>query len=93
MRSILWVLLCLFAIGLLPSVVQACPLCREAVANSSGAEDTDQMREARAYNNSIYLMVGMPYVLVGGFGFAIYRHLKLRAILEAKMMKKLQKPD
>lgn len=93
MRSILWVLFCLVGIGWLPAVAQACPLCREAVANSSGAEDTDQMREARAYNNSIYIMVGMPYILVGGFGFAIYRHLKQRAILEAKMMKEIQKPE
>jgi hypothetical protein len=31
------------------------------------------MREPRAYNQSIYLMVGMPYLLVGCVGFLIYR--------------------
>jgi hypothetical protein len=48
-------------------------------APSSGAEeieDTDPMREASAYNNSIYLMVGMPYLLLGAFGFYVYRGLK-----------------
>jgi hypothetical protein len=47
-------------------------------APSSGAEeyDTDPAREARAYNNSIYLMVGMPYLLLGAFGFYVYRGLK-----------------
>jgi hypothetical protein len=31
------------------------------------------MRLSRAYNNSIYLMAGMPYVLLGVVGFMIYR--------------------
>ena len=31
------------------------------------------MREPRAYNQSIYLMVGMPYLLLGTVGFMIYR--------------------
>ena len=47
-------------------------------APSSGSEeyDTDPVREASAYNNSIYLMVSMPYLLLGAFGFYVYRGLK-----------------
>jgi hypothetical protein len=30
------------------------------------------MLEARAYNNSIYLMVATPYVLLGGMGLAFF---------------------
>jgi hypothetical protein len=47
-------------------------------APSSGSEeyDTDPAGEARAYNNSIYLMVGTPYLLLGAFGFYVYRGLK-----------------
>jgi hypothetical protein len=47
-------------------------------AASSGSEeyDTDPVREASAYNNSIYLMVGMPYLLLGAFGFYVYRGLE-----------------
>jgi hypothetical protein len=37
------------------------------------------MREARAYNNSIYLMVGMPYLLLGGVGYLVYRGVKQKA--------------
>jgi hypothetical protein len=37
------------------------------------------LREARAYNQSIYLMVGMPYLLVSGMGFFLYRGLKATA--------------
>ena len=47
--------------------------------STSGAEDQDQMREARAYNNSIYLMVGMPYLLLGGVGYAVRRALRRHA--------------
>jgi hypothetical protein len=34
------------------------------------------MREAQGYNTSIYLMVAMPYLMLGAFGFVVYRGLK-----------------
>ena len=40
---------------------------------SSSSEDGDPLREARAYNESIYLMVAVPYLLLGTVGFMIYR--------------------
>jgi hypothetical protein len=43
------------------------------VAASSGPEDDDPLREAKAYNASIYLMLGMPYALLGGLGLLFYR--------------------
>jgi hypothetical protein len=52
------------------------------VPNSSGAEDDDQFREARAYNQSIYMMVGMPYLLLGVFGALVYRGFKYKALAE-----------
>jgi hypothetical protein len=43
---------------------------------------TDPAREARAWNASIYLMVGMPYLLLGGVGLLIYRECRKKARLE-----------
>jgi hypothetical protein len=40
---------------------------------SSSSGDDDPLREARAYNNSIYLMVAMPYLLFGLISFGVYR--------------------
>jgi hypothetical protein len=73
----------LLALALLVPVraVWACPSCNEAVPANSGAEEDEQARLARAYNNSIYLMVGMPYFLLGVVGFMVYRGLKQRARL------------
>ena len=34
------------------------------------------MRESRAYAQSIYLMAGMPYLLLGGFGLYVYRAMR-----------------
>ena len=34
------------------------------------------MRESMAYNYSIYLMAGMPYLLLGAFGFMVYLGLR-----------------
>lgn len=68
----------------------ACPLCREAVPNSSGTEEEDQARLALAYNRSIYLMVGMPYLLVGAMSYLIYRQIRLRAALESRSFEPTQ---
>jgi hypothetical protein len=54
-----------------PPPVRACPNCREAVADSG--DDDDPQREARAYNESTYLFVSAPYLLLGAFGFMVYR--------------------
>ena len=50
---------------------------------ASGAEETDQAREAAAYNASIYLMVGVPYLSLACVGFWVYRGLKRKAAADA----------
>jgi len=71
---LLAVLFVLFA----PRLGQACPSCQEAVPATSGAGEEDSERLAHAYNNSVYLMVGMPYLLLGTVSFLVYRHLRFR---------------
>jgi hypothetical protein len=75
-RSTLWLAVALLLTAAAPRAVRACPLCAEAVTSSSGADDDDSTREARAYNNSIYLMAGMPYLMLGGVGFWVYRGIR-----------------
>ncbi len=74
-----FVLLTLFFVLLFsPAAVRACPMCSEAVPSTSGTEEDDQVRLSRGYNNSIYLMAGMPYFLLGTMGYLIYRQVRLR---------------
>jgi hypothetical protein len=54
------------------------------VQNPSGPEEEDPLREARAYNQSIYLMVGMPYLLLGVVGYMVYRGLRQKALAEGR---------
>lgn len=57
-------------------VVLGCPNCKEAVAASGDPADGDPLREARAYNNSIYFMLAVPYSLLGVgtlVGYRMYR--------------------
>jgi hypothetical protein len=63
----------------------ACPLCKEAAESakdSSGDENysDDPMAEARVYNHSIYMMIGIPYTIFAVGGFYCYRHLKGRGV-------------
>jgi len=72
-----------------PAAVQACPNCQDAIAASGDAsKDTDPAREPRAYNHSIYLMAGMPYLLLGMLSFKIYQNVRksnanMNAIVQA----------
>jgi hypothetical protein len=47
-----------------------------AASGSEDDGDDDPMREAKAYNDNIYLMVSAPYVLLAACGFLIYRGFK-----------------
>ena len=38
----------------------------------------DPVAEAKAYNRSIYMMIGIPYTIFAVGGFYCYRHLKGR---------------
>jgi hypothetical protein len=70
----------LFTALAFPAAVQACPLCAEAVAASntnSGDAETNEF--PKAMNQSIYLMVGVPYLTLGIVGFMIYRGCKKNA--------------
>src|ERR1700691_2642757 len=78
LRNLLFGVL-LTALFLLPRTASACPMCAEAVPDTSGAEALDAERESQAYNHSIYLMVAMPYLLLGGMGLMIYRGYRRQA--------------
>ena len=60
----------------LPARVRACPSCQAALDQPVDASGEDPMREAKAYAASIYLMAGMPYVLLGTLGILFYRSVK-----------------
>ena len=53
----------------------ACPNCKES--NSAGVSDSDDpLAEARAWNRSIYVMIGVPYTMVAIGGFYCWKHLR-----------------
>ncbi|MDE0020169.1 MAG: hypothetical protein OXT69_02120 [Candidatus Poribacteria bacterium] len=73
--------LCAVAVALLAlgelSALLACPMCKEAVDQSFGQE-TASMRNGlgSGFAFSIYLMLSVPYLLIGGFAFAIWRNIR-----------------
>jgi membrane protease YdiL (CAAX protease family) len=75
MKSLHFILGCfaLFTVLVVARPVTACPACQDAIINSSGKDDDDPMREARAYNRSIYLMVAVPYGTLSMLGLLVYR--------------------
>lgn len=81
-------LLLVTALLIAPATVQACPLCAEAVASGSDSDD-DVSYFAEAMNQSIYLMIAVPYTSLGILGFMIYRGVKQNEAYRAG----LQSPD
>jgi len=61
----------------LPASASACPLCKEAISTPSADDEVNNL--PRAYNSSIYLMIGVPYLTLGIVGFAIYRGVRQNA--------------
>lgn len=55
---------------LAPLPASACPNCKDGVAESA---DPGAAQLAAGYSYSIYLMMGMPVVLIGGGTFAVVR--------------------
>jgi hypothetical protein len=58
----------------------ACPNCKES--NSAAVADGSN-NEALWWNRSIFLMLGVPYALVGFAGFYCWRHLRHSPTIEA----------
>ncbi|GIW82509.1 MAG: hypothetical protein KatS3mg105_4316 [Gemmatales bacterium] len=56
--------------------VWACPLCSDSISEAASDNRQDPYRQARAYAASIYLMGGMPYLLLATFGFIFWRSVK-----------------
>lgn len=50
--------------------------------STSGAEASDQQRESEAYNNSIYLMAGTPYLCLAVVGFLVYRAFRRKRLAD-----------
>jgi len=71
--AVMFVLLVLLA---QPAVAPACPSCAEAPMASGGDDDDQNVNNPAAYNNSIYLMVGVPYTCLAVVAVLIYRGVK-----------------
>jgi hypothetical protein len=73
--KMLLALLAILSVLSVPRCVHACPACADAPA-ATGSEYEDPANNQAAYNNSIYVMVGVPYFSLGLFTFLVYRGMK-----------------
>jgi len=66
-RSALFVLL-LIVLMQAPGFSQGCAMCRRALESSPEGQGV-----AASFRSGILLLMGAPYVMLGGAGFAIFR--------------------
>jgi hypothetical protein len=59
-----------------PGLASACPSCQDAPAAGSSGGDDEGILNPAAYNNSIYVMVGVPYTCLACGAFMVYRGMK-----------------
>lgn len=62
-----------------PGPALACPNCKEAVGHQN---DPNAQRLATGFSYSIYLMIGMPVLLLGAGSLALARAARLGIIPE-----------
>ena len=71
MKAVARILLVLvLAAAIAPAAASACPLCKEAKADTDYAGGTASL--PRGFYYSILLMVAAPFAVVGGLGLRIY---------------------
>ena len=63
--------------------VRACPVCAEAVSAGDGSGEESGFPEAM--NQSIMLMIAVPYTALACISFGVYRGLKKNAEYAAKI--------
>ena len=57
---------------------------------TSGSEEDEQVRTSRAYNDSIYLMLIVPYGSLAVVGVFVYRHLRVRGAAQQRLLESMQ---
>lgn len=77
----------------LPSSLRACPLCAEAIAASSEGDEDHVSNFPKAMNQSIYLMLAVPYLTFGIVGFFIYRGCQKNAQYLAALEQRASSTD
>ena len=70
-QAALLLLIVLIALLVLPAAASACPLCKEAKADTDYPGGTASL--PRGFYYSILLMVSAPFAVVGGLALKIYR--------------------
>lgn len=82
-------IICLSILVFAPLSVRACPLCADAIASANANSSEEEIDHfPAAMNQSIYLMLGVPYSVLGIVGFCIYRGVK-----QNEVYKKSQEPE
>lgn len=77
MRSTGRNVLVVLALALLGGKASACPGCREAVLDNSHDRNAREVADpASGFSWSIYLMISVPYLTLGGLGFYFVRMAK-----------------
>lgn len=76
MRRFALLLLAFALFGAVAAPASACPLCKEAISATSGDQDEDPTILPKAYNRSIYLMLGVPFTTLVVVGVMIGRGVR-----------------
>ena len=70
-------IIAIMVLMLIPEMSDAqCAMCRAVLESEEGQET------AKGVNNGIIYLMAVPYLLVGGLGYFIYRSFKKRATQE-----------
>ncbi len=77
MRAVMMVMV-LFGFSFTANAVDACPLCKDALAANAN-EDVEGINFPTAMNENIYLMLGVPYLTLVVLGIMVYRGMQKNA--------------
>lgn len=76
-----------------PLAAPACPNCQSVMTEATEADGYDPMREARAYNTCIMVMVVLPYLLLGVISYKVYTGVKAQELRRQRQADELERQE
>ena len=73
-RLVIVALLVMLAVMVFSGTADACPMCNDALENGKTASPESNLSKGFAY--SVYFMLPVPFLIMGGFGYLIHTALR-----------------
>src|SRR5205814_1861068 len=75
-----------------PATARACPNCKQLIASNSPGQGTSEGGMGKGFNYSIYIMLAVPFLMMGSFGFGLWYVVRQQSGAQSTLALSPEKP-